>query len=135
MLTLENEAKKVQNIGVPVVAQRKRIRQGTMRLRAQSLASLGGLRIRCGCGCGVGRRRGSDPVLLWLWWRPAAAAPISPPAWDPPCAVGGALKGPKTKKKKKERKCKISMVLTLKPKHPLLLCCVCISEVYLKVNI
>ena len=26
--------------------------------------------------CGIGRRRGSDPVLLWLWCRPAAAAPI-----------------------------------------------------------
>ena len=26
--------------------------------------------------CGVGRRHGSDPVLLWLWRRPAATAPI-----------------------------------------------------------
>ena len=26
--------------------------------------------------CGVGRRRGSDPVLLWLWCRLAAVAPI-----------------------------------------------------------
>ena len=26
--------------------------------------------------CGVGRRRGSDPVLLWLWCRPEAAALI-----------------------------------------------------------
>ena len=34
--------------GVPVVAQRKQIRLGTMRLRVQSLALLGGLRIwRC----------------------------------------------------------------------------------------
>ena len=26
--------------------------------------------------CGVGRRRGSDQVLLWVWGRPASAAPI-----------------------------------------------------------
>ena len=28
--------------------------------------------------CGVGLRCGSDLVLLWLWYRPAAAAPIQP---------------------------------------------------------
>ena len=27
-------------------------------------------------GCGVGHRNGSDPVLLWVWHRPAAAALI-----------------------------------------------------------
>ena len=26
--------------------------------------------------CGVGRRHGSDAVLLWLWHKPAATAPI-----------------------------------------------------------
>ena len=26
--------------------------------------------------CGVGHRGGSDTVLLWLWHRPAAVAPI-----------------------------------------------------------
>ena len=52
--------------------------------------------------CGVGRRRGSDPVLLWLWHRPVAIAPIQPIAWEPPHAVGsGPRKGKKTKKKKK----------------------------------
>ena len=30
--------------------------------------------------CGVGCRRGSDPAWLWLWCRPAAAAPIGPPS-------------------------------------------------------
>ena len=25
-----------------------------------------------------------DPVLLWLWCRPAATAPIRPLAWEPP---------------------------------------------------
>ena len=51
--------------------------------------------------CGVGHRCGSDPALLWLWPRPAAAAPIRPLAWEPPCAAGGALKKAKRPKKKK----------------------------------
>ena len=42
--------------------------------------------------CGVGCRCGSDPALLWLWHRPAAMAPIRPLAWEPPYAVGVALK-------------------------------------------
>ena len=46
--------------------------------------------------CGAGGRRNSDPALLWLWPRPAAAAPIGPLAWEPPYAVDAALK---TKKK------------------------------------
>ena len=41
--------------------------------------------------CGVGQRRGLEPVLVWLWGRPAAAAPIGALAWEPPCAVGVAL--------------------------------------------
>ena len=51
--------------------------------------------------CGVGRRRGSNPVLLWLWRRPAATAPIRPLAWEPPHAAGAALE--KTKNKKTEK--------------------------------
>ena len=46
---------------------------------------------------GVGHRRGSDPKLLWLWRRPAATAPVQPLAWEPPYAVGVALKGPPQK--------------------------------------
>ena len=42
--------------------------------------------------CAVGHRRGSDPKLLWLWGRPAAVALIRPLAWEPPYAVGAALK-------------------------------------------
>ena len=42
--------------------------------------------------CGVGRRWSSDLVLLRLWHRPAAVAPIGPLAWKPPYAAGGALK-------------------------------------------
>ena len=41
-----------------------------------------------------------DPVLLWLWRRPAVAAPIGPLAWEFPYAAGTAIK----KKKRKEKK-------------------------------
>ena len=39
--------------------------------------------------------------LLWLWRRPAATAPIRPPAWEPPHAASAA---PKSKKKKERKK-------------------------------
>ena len=48
--------------------------------------------------CGVCCRLGSDVALLGLWCRLAAAASIGPLAWEPPCAMGTALK-------KKNRKC------------------------------
>ena len=51
--------------------------------------------------CGVGCRCGLDLVLLWLWCRPAATAPIWPLGWEPPYSVGAALKKDKKKKKKK----------------------------------
>ena len=55
--------------------------------------------------CGVGRKHGLDPVLLWLWCRPVATAPITPLAWEHPYALGAALeKTKKTKKKKKKKK-------------------------------
>ena len=65
------------------MVQRKRIWWGTMRLGVQSLASLIGLRIR----------HSSNLLLLWLWCRPAAVAPIRPLPWEPPYAAGAALKG------------------------------------------
>ena len=49
--------------------------------------------------CGVGRRSGSDPALLWLWGRPAAAAPIPPLAWELTFASDVAVKKMKRKKK------------------------------------
>ena len=33
-----------------------------------------------------------DPALLWLWYKPAAAAPVQPPAWELLYATGAALK-------------------------------------------
>ena len=54
--------------------------------------------------CGVGRRRGSDPMLLWLWRRLAATAPIIPLAWELPYATGAALKKDKRQKNLKKFK-------------------------------
>ena len=49
--------------------------------------------------CGVGRICGSDHKLLWLCHRVAATAPIRPLAWEPPYAVGVALKRQGRKKR------------------------------------
>ncbi len=46
---------------------------------------------------GVSRRCNSDPALVWLWHRPAAASLIRPLAWETPYAASVAL----GKKKKK----------------------------------
>ena len=54
--------------------------------------------------CGVGGRRSSDPVLLWLWHRPVARAPIPPLAWEPPYAIRMAQEMAKRQKKKKKKK-------------------------------
>ena len=51
------------------------------------------------CCRGVDCRHGLALVLLQLWCRLAAAAPIRPLAWEPPYAKGGALK----KQHKKQR--------------------------------
>ena len=53
---------------------------------------LSGVRISIAMSCGVGYRCGSDLALLWLWHRPTSRAPIGPLAWEPPYAVGAALK-------------------------------------------
>ena len=57
-----------------------------------SVGSGSGIAVTYGVGC----RCGSDPTLLWLWHRVAAAALIQPLAWEPPYVTGAALK----KKKK-----------------------------------
>ena len=58
------------------------------RMRVWSLALLNGLRIwHCHewwCG--------SDLVLLWLWYRLTAITPNGPLSWEPPYAIGVALK-------------------------------------------
>ena len=50
--------------------------------------------------CGVDHRHGSDPELLWLWYRLAAVALIKPLAWEAPYASGAALESKKEKRKK-----------------------------------
>ena len=59
--------------------------------------------------CGVGHRFDLDPELLWRRW--AAAALIGTVAWEPPYAMGTALKRqevffclPPPKKTKKQKK-------------------------------
>ena len=49
--------------------------------------------------CGVGCRHGSDPMLLRLWCKPAAVAPIRSLAWKAQYAMGVALKSEKEKEK------------------------------------
>ena len=54
--------------------------------------------------CGAGFRCScSDTMLLWLWGRLAAAAPIRPLVWEAPYAMGVVLKRFKKKKKKKRK--------------------------------
>ena len=47
--------------------------------------------------CGVGCRHGSDPVLLWLWHRPAAVSLIRLLAWEPLYVADAALKKKRNK--------------------------------------
>ena len=63
--------------------------------------------------CGVGHRCSSDPVLLCLWYRPVATAPIGLLAWEPPYAAGVALES-KKKKKKKKKSVKVSLTINIK---------------------
>jgi len=62
----------------------------------QSLALLSGSGIWHCCELWY-RSWGLDPVLLWLWCRLTAVAPIQSLAWEPPCAAMGAAR----KRKKK----------------------------------
>ena len=62
--------------------------------------------------CGVGRRHGLDLALLWLCCRLANTALIRPLAWEPPYAVGAALKS--KKRKKVHFNSKIFIILCLK---------------------
>ena len=48
--------------------------------------------------CAVGHRCSLDFALLWLWYRPAPAAPIRSLVWELRYAKGAALKRQKKKK-------------------------------------
>ena len=63
-----------------------------------------GYRFSIAVSCGVGRRRSSDLALLSQLCRPpAATAPIQRLAWEPPYAMGAALKRQKETEKKKQK--------------------------------
>ena len=67
----------------------------------EKLTLLSGLRIRhcCELWCRSQTWLGSfDPVLLWLWCRPAAVAPVQ----EPPYAMGAALKSKKIKREREK---------------------------------
>ena len=64
-----------------------------MRVQVQSLTLLSGFKDPLyPMSCGAGRRCGLDVALLWLWCRPAAAAPIGPLTWELPYATGTTIK-------------------------------------------
>ena len=46
---------------------------------------------QCGRRYVTGHTCGSDPVVLWLWYRPIAVAPIQPLAQELLYAVGAAM--------------------------------------------
>ena len=69
----------------------------------RSLVSHSGLGSGVAVSCGVGRRHGLDLMLLWLWCRLAATAPIRPLAWEPPYTAGAALENTKTKNKQTKK--------------------------------
>ena len=94
----KNIEKKNGSSGVPLEAQQKHIWLVLMRVKGPSLASLSELRILHCHELWCRSRSGSDPMLLWLWCRLAAAAPIRSLAWEPPYATGAALKSKKAEK-------------------------------------
>ena len=50
------------------------------------------------CGCS----RGSDPMLLWLWYKPQTTALIPRLSWEFPYASGAGLKRKKIRPKKEK---------------------------------
>ena len=83
--------------GVPVVMQWKQIRLRTMRLQVRSLASISRLRIWHCCELWCRSQTLLGSCIAVAWCRPAAVAPIGPPAWESPYAAGSALKSQKEK--------------------------------------
>ena len=64
-----------------------------MRTHVPSLVPISGLRSSAAVSCSL------DPVLLWLWCRLVATAPIWPLAWEFPYVAGAALKKQTNKQK------------------------------------
>ena len=72
-----------------------------MRMRVLSLAPISGLGSSIAVSGSVVHRCCSDPELLWLQYKTAAAALIQPLAWELPYAVECS---PKKQKKIKNKK-------------------------------
>ena len=86
-------------LGVPTVAQQVKNLLASLRMGVPPLAPFSGLRMRHCYKLCLGHRCSSDPLLLWLWCRPAAAALIWFLDWKLPYAVDAAIKKKKKKKK------------------------------------
>ena len=83
---------------------------------------------------GVDLRCGLDLVLLWLWCRPAAVAPIRSLAWELPYAAGAALKrqtktNTHTKKQKKKKR-----ILSLESDQEINVLGLCINYIFFQVQ-
>ena len=91
---------KMESVGVPVVAQwltnptRNREVTSSIPGLAQGVKDLA-----LAVSCGVAQRRSSHLMWLWLWRKQAAVVPIGLLAWEPPYAMGEALKRKKIKTK------------------------------------
>ena len=57
-----------------------------------------------------------DLVLLWLWCRMVAAAPIQPLAWESPYTMGAALK-----KRPPPKNCAIEFVTLIDPTYDVII--------------
>ena len=91
-------------LGVPIVAQQKRIRLGTMWLKVRSLALLSGSRIQCCCElwCRSQTQLGSD-VAVAVVQAGGCSSNSTPSLGTSMCCGCGPKKRPK-KEKKKEKK-------------------------------
>ena len=100
----ENSSIIMYNLGVPTMAQWKRIRIGMMRLRVRSLASLNGLRVQC-CHelwCRSQTQLGSHVAVAPAW--ADSQSSNSTPSLGTSICLGCSPRKDKNKTKKKKKK-------------------------------
>ena len=88
-----------------------------MRMQVQSLALLSASGIQCCHELHAGCRHSLVPVLLWLWCRLAAAAPVWPLAWELPYAAPAAKERRKEGKKERNKQTKKARKEEIKEKR------------------